>query len=380
VGLSTVAVVEEAIAAGVSIEVEALAAGRDVEKIAAIARRLRPRFVALYDETQADALRTALSDTDCAIGVGPAAVNEAAARPADWVMAAIVGAAGLTPTMTALRRGATVALANKECLVCAGDLMTQAAALAGAQLLPVDSEHSAIFQVWEGGAYVEKVTLTASGGPFREASMAAMAQATPAQACKHPTWPMGAKISVDSATLMNKGLELIEAMHLFQIPPQSLDVVIHPQSIIHSLVHYVDGSVLAQLGVPDMRTPIAYALAWPNRMAVSTPRLDLAQIGALSFSAPDLKRFPNLRLAQEVAAAGGAWAAILNAANEESVAAFLSGQIGFLQIGEANARALDGAAKPSAGGIAKSPCSLDELHVIDEGARRITRDVLAQMG
>jgi 1-deoxy-D-xylulose-5-phosphate reductoisomerase len=379
VGLSTAAVVEEAIAAGVPIEVEALASGGDVGKLAALARRLKPRFVALHDASQGEALRAALGDLPCTVGVGPEAVVEAAARPADWVMAAIVGAAGLTPTMTAVRRGATVALANKECLVCAGDLMTGAAAETGATLLPVDSEHSAIFQVWEGAQHVEKVTLTASGGPFRDASLTDMAAATPAQACKHPTWPMGAKISVDSATLMNKGLELIEAMHLFGLPAGQLDVVIHPQSIIHSLVHYIDGSVLAQMGVPDMRTPIAYALAWPERMAISTPRLDLAQIGALTFAAPDEARFPNLALARQAAQAGAAWPAILNAANEECVAAFLHGQIGFLQIGEANARVLETCAAPKAGGIANSPSSLDELGQIDAQARRITRDVLAQM-
>ncbi len=380
VGLSTAAVVEEAVAAGADIQVVALASGGDVGKLAVLARRLRPEFVALHDASQGDALRAALAGLDCAIAVGPEAVVEAAARPADWVMAAIVGAAGLAPTMTAVRRGASVALANKECLVCAGDLMIRAAADAGGVLLPVDSEHSAIFQIWEGPERVEKVTLTASGGPFRDASLAQMATVTPAQACKHPIWPMGAKISVDSATLMNKGLELIEAMHLFALEPGRISVLIHPQSIIHSLVHYVDGSVLAQMGAPDMRTPIAYALAWPDRMAVSTPRLDLAQLGALTFSAPDEARFPNLGLARQAALEGGAWPAILNAANEESVAAFLQGAIGFLQIGEANARVLDACAGGRAAGIANSPSSLDEVIMIDGRARRIARDVLAQMG
>lgn len=379
VGLSTAAVVEEALARGEPIEVEALAAGRDVDKLVALAKRLRPRFAAIHDETQGPALREALAGVGCAVGAGPEAVVEAAERPADWVMAAIVGAAGLAPTLAATNRGATVALANKESLVCAGDLLTRAALKAGATLLPVDSEHSAIFQVWEGPEWVEKVTLTASGGPFRKASLAEMARVTPAQAVAHPTWPMGAKISVDCATMMNKGLELIEAMHLFSIEADRLDVLIHPQSIIHSLVHYVDGSVLAQLGVPDMRTPIAYALAWPDRMAVSTPRLDLAKLQTLSFEAPDEDRFPNLRLAWQAAKAGGGHTAILNAANEVAVAAFLRGETGFLEIGEINARVMDAAEGPSLAAIAKSPSSLDELRAIDETVRHFTRDVLARI-
>lgn len=379
VGLSTVAVVEEAIAQGEPLIVEAIAAGSDVEKLAALARRLKPKFVAIHDEAQGPALKDALAGTGCAIGAGPEAVVEAAERPADWVMAAIVGAAGLAPTLAATSRGATIALANKESLVCAGDLVTRTALEAGATLVPVDSEHSAIFQVWEGPERVEKVTLTASGGPFREMSRAAMASVTPAQAVAHPTWPMGAKISVDCATMMNKGLELIEAMHLFSIEAERLDVIIHPQSIIHSLVHYVDGSVLAQLGAPDMRTPIAYALAWPDRMEVSTPRLDLAKLKTLTFDAPDEERFPNLRLAREAAKAGGGHTAILNAANEVAVAAFLRGEIGFLQIGDINARVMEATNGPPLASIAKSPSSLDEVRVIDQAVRHFTGDVLARM-
>jgi 1-deoxy-D-xylulose-5-phosphate reductoisomerase len=359
--------------------VEAIAAGRDVEKLVALARRLKPRFVAIHDETQGAALKEALAGLDCVVGAGEAAVVEAAERDADWVMAAIVGAAGLAPTLAAAARGATVALANKESLVCAGDLLTRTALEAGAALIPVDSEHSAIFQVWEGPERVEKVTLTASGGPFREVSRDAMAGVTPAQAVAHPTWPMGAKISVDCATMMNKGLELIEAMHLFSIEADRLDVLIHPQSIIHSLVHYVDGSVLAQLGAPDMRTPIAYALAWPDRMQVSTPRLDLAKLKTLSFDAPDEERFPNLRLAREAAKAGGGHTAILNAANEVAVAAFLRGEVGFLQMGEINARVMEATNGPALASIAKSPSSLDELRAIDQAARQFSGDVLAQM-
>jgi 1-deoxy-D-xylulose-5-phosphate reductoisomerase len=379
VGLSTAAVVEEAVARGEPLAVEAIAAGRDVEKLVALARRLKPRFVAIHDETQGAALKEALAGLDCVVGAGEAAVVEAAERDADWVMAAIVGAAGLAPTLAAAARGATVALANKESLVCAGDLLTRTALEAGAALIPVDSEHSAIFQVWEGPERVEKVTLTASGGPFREVSRDAMAGVTPAQAVAHPTWPMGAKISVDCATMMNKGLELIEAMHLFSIEADRLDVLIHPQSIIHSLVHYVDGSVLAQLGAPDMRTPIAYALAWPDRMQVSTPRLDLAKLKTLSFDAPDEERFPNLRLAREAAKAGGGHTAILNAANEVAVAAFLRGEVGFLQIGEINARVMEATNGPALASIAKSPSSLDELRAIDQAARQFSGDVLAQM-
>jgi 1-deoxy-D-xylulose-5-phosphate reductoisomerase len=379
VGMSTVAVIEEARGRGEDIVVEAIAAGADVEKAAALARRLKPRFVALSDETKLEALKAACAGLPCKVGTGSQAVIEAADHPADWVMAAIVGAAGLRPTMTAVARGATVALANKESLVCAGPLMLAAAKEANATLLPVDSEHSAIFQVWDGPQGVEKLTLTASGGPFRQATDAMMAQATPEQACKHPTWPMGAKISVDSATLMNKGLELIEAMHLFGVSPQQIDVLIHPESIIHSLVHFVDGSVLAQLGVPDMRTPIAYALSYPHRMAVSTPKLDLAALGSLSFSSPDAVRFPNLGLARAAAEAGSAFTAILNAANEESVAAFLRRELGFLQIGETNARVMEATGSGALASIAKSPCSLDDVTAIDREARRFTRDLLLQL-
>ncbi len=288
--------------------VEALTANSNVALLAEQARRLKPRLAVVADERHYAALKAALAGTGIEAAAGAAAVVEAATRPADWVMAAIVGAAGLRPTLAAVRRGAVVALANKECLVSAGRLMMQEVSAAGAVLLPVDSEHSAIFQCFdfERREGVEKIFLTASGGPFRTLSAAEMEVATPAQAVRHPNWSMGAKISVDSATMMNKGLELIEAHHLFDLPPERIEILVHPQSVVHSLVSYVDGSVLAHLGTPDMRTPIAYALGWPRRMDAPSARLDLAAIGQLSFEAPDFERFPALRLAKAALAGRGA--------------------------------------------------------------------------
>ncbi|MDD3446212.1 MAG: 1-deoxy-D-xylulose-5-phosphate reductoisomerase, partial [Zavarzinia sp.] len=276
--------------------VSALVAHRRLDLLIEQARRFRPDFVASADEAALPVLREALGDLGIEVGAGVAAVEEAAARPSDLVMAAIVGAAGLPPTLAAVRRGAVVALANKEALVCAGDIVTAAVAAHGATLLPVDSEHNAIFQVFDEArrARVSRLILTASGGPFRSADQEAMARATPAEAVSHPNWSMGAKISVDSATMMNKGLELIEAHHLFAMPEERIDILVHPQSVIHSLVEYVDGSVLAQLGAPDMRVPIAYALAWPDRMETPVTRLDLAAIARLTFEPPDPQRFPAL--------------------------------------------------------------------------------------
>ena len=314
--------------------VEAVTGNRNVRLLAEQARRLRAKLAVVADPALYDQLRDALAGSGIEAAAGAAAVVEAAARPAEWVMAAIVGAAGLKPTLAAVRRGAVVALANKECLVCAGDVMIAEVRAHRATVIPVDSEHSAIFQVFEfeRAGMVERVVLTASGGPFRTWSKDKMAAATPDQAVAHPNWSMGAKISVDSATMMNKGLETIEAYHLFPIAKDQLDVVIHPQSVVHSMVSYADGSVLAQMGSPDMRTPIAYALAWPNRMAAPVERLDLVKIGALTFEKPDEDRFPALRLARQALAAGGSAPATLNAANEIAVAAFLDGQIGFLDI------------------------------------------------
>jgi 1-deoxy-D-xylulose-5-phosphate reductoisomerase len=314
--------------------VEALTANRNVEVLARQAIEFGAKFAVVADEACYADLKTALSGTGIKAGAGPSALVEAALYPADWVMAAIVGAAGLQPTLSAVRRGIVVALANKECLVCAGDLVLAEVETSGATLLPVDSEHNAIFQVFDfkQKEAIEKIILTASGGPFRERTLKEMENVTPAEAVAHPNWDMGAKISVDSATMMNKGLELIEAHYLFDLPGEKIDIIVHRQSIIHSLVAYVDGSVLAQLGSPDMRTPIAYALGWPNRIGSPSPRLNLAEIARLDFEAPDLERFPSIRLAQEALAARGAGPAVLNAANEVAVAGFLNGRIGFLDI------------------------------------------------
>ncbi|MEM6490549.1 MAG: 1-deoxy-D-xylulose-5-phosphate reductoisomerase [Pseudomonadota bacterium] len=314
--------------------VEAVVGGSNAAALAETAIAVKARFAAVADDASGDALRDALAGTGIASGAGSAAVEEAADRPADLVLSAIVGAAGLRPTLAAARRGADIALANKEALVCAGDLLTAEIADGGGALLPVDSEHNAIFQVFDAGRRetVEKLILTASGGPFRDADDAAIAAATPAQAVAHPNWSMGAKISVDSATMMNKGLELIEASRLFGFTEDRVDIVVHPQSIVHSLVAYCDGSVLAQLGQPDMRTPIAYALAWPERMTTPCEKLDLAAIGRLDFQPPDARRFPALRLARAACAAGGDAPIVFNAANEVAVAAFLVEAIGFLDI------------------------------------------------
>jgi 1-deoxy-D-xylulose-5-phosphate reductoisomerase len=319
-----------------SFTVEALAAGSNVALLVEQALALRPAFVALADPSARAALEAGLAGTGIQFAVGPQAVIEAAERPADWVMAAIVGAAGLSPTLAAIRRGAIVALANKECLVCAGDLVLAETKRSGATLLPVDSEHSAIFQVFDFAQRegIERIILTASGGPFREADLAHMGKVTPAEALAHPNWDMGAKISIDSATMMNKGLELIEAHYLFDIPESRIDVLVHPQSVIHSMVSYIDGSVLAQLGTPDMRTPIAYALGWPRRIATPAARLDLAALSRLTFEQPDPKRFPALRLARTALQSGGGAPTILNAANEVAVQHFLDRRIGFLDIAD----------------------------------------------
>lgn len=370
IGQSTIAVIEELRAQGADIPVEAVTAGANLEALLDACRRLRPRFAAVADAGQLETARAALAGLGVEVGAGPSALEEAGARPADWVMSAIVGAAGLQPTLAAIRRGAMVALANKECLVCAGPLMLEAAARSGAKLLPVDSEHNAIFQVLTHPERVEKLTLTASGGPFRTWTSEAMARATPAEACAHPRWSMGRKISVDSATLMNKGLELIEAAYLFGLDEKFIEVVVHPESIVHSFVHYVDGSVLAQMGAADMRIPIAHTLCWPDRGRVSTPRLDLASAAALHFEAPDPVRFPALRLARNALKTGALAAAALNAANEEAVAAFLAGRIRFLDIGRIGEEVLARLDAEGAASIAKSPSSFDEVAAVDRAARQ----------
>ena len=329
IGRSTAALLD-----GAGFAVEALVAGSDAAGLAAQARRLGAKLAVVADESCLPALREALAGSAIEAAGGEAAVLEAAARPVDWTMAAIVGAVGLASTLAALRRGGTRALANKESLVCAGPIVLDAAAASGATLLPVDSEHNAIFQALHGAApdSIEKIILTASGGPFRNATMAEMRAATPEQAVAHPVWSMGAKISVDSASMFNKGLELIEAARLFPVTPDQLDVLIHPQSAVHGLVQYRDGSLLAQLGSPDMRTPIAHALAWPARMHVDVPRLDLAALARLEFAAPDPVRFPALRLCRAALVAGAGAPCVLNAANEVAVAAFLARRLGFLDI------------------------------------------------
>ncbi len=315
-------------------DVAALAAGSDAVKLAEQARLLNARFAAIADTSQAKVLEEALAGTGIEVGAGADAVIEAGALPAEWVMAAIGGAAGLAPTARALERGATVALANKESMVCAGALLKRVAARSGASIIPVDSEHSAIFQVFDSQRpeRVRAVVLTASGGPFLDRSPESLSSVTPEDAVAHPVWNMGAKISVDSATMMNKGLELIEAAHLFPVRPDQLDVLIHPQSLVHGLVEYVDGTLCAVLGIPDMRVPIACALAWPDRMELELPRLDLADQGCLTFRKPDPKRFPALRIAREALQQGGSAPTILNAANEEAVAAFLHGSLPFPRI------------------------------------------------
>ena len=351
--------------------VEALTANRNVELLAEQARRLRPSLAVVADPEAYAALKSALLGTGIETAAGPDALVAAAERPAQWVMAAIVGAVGLPPILAAARRGATVAFANKECLVCAGPLMLDLVKRHGATLLPVDSEHNAIYQVIDlaGRDQIDRLILTASGGPFRTWDRDAMAQATPAQAVAHPTWDMGAKISVDSATMMNKGLEIIEAAFLFGMPENKVDVLVHPQSVVHSMVEYADGSVLAQLGTPDMRTPIAYTLAWPQRMATPAPRLDLAEISRLEFEPPDERRFPALRLAREALQQGGGAPNVLNAANEIAVHSFLAGRIGFLAIERVVGETL-----------AHTPFhameSLADVYAVDELARHTARAMI----
>lgn len=331
VGQSTVDLIERDPA---RYRVEALVANSSVELLAEQARRLRARLAVVADPERYRALKEALAGTAVEVAAGPDAVVEAASRPAEWVMAAVVGFAGLAPTLVAARRGAMVALANKEALVCAGRLLLDAIEHSGGVLLPVDSEHNAIFQVFEPNQRhaVDRLILTASGGPFRNWSLADMADVTPEQALAHPNWDMGDKISIDSATMMNKGLELIEAQLLFGLPESQVDIVVHPQSVIHSMVSYRDGSVLAQLGTADMRIPISHALGWPSRIDGPSAKIDFMSIPALTFERPDSGRFPSLRLAREALVTGGYAPIVLNAANEAAVAAFLARRISFLDI------------------------------------------------
>lgn len=377
VGQSTLSLVRETNIAATGhahdgpISAEVFTANRDVEGLAKIAREFRPERVVIADEEKLGDLKASIEGTGVEAAAGVAALEEAGDGSADWVMAAIVGAAGLAPTMAAVKRGTTVALANKECLVSAGRIFLDAVEQSGATLLPVDSEHNAIYQVFDfdRADAVEKITLTASGGPFRTWTEAQIVNATPAQAIAHPNWSMGAKISVDSATLMNKGLELIEAAYLFPVDLDQIDVVIHPQSVVHSFVTYRDGSVLAQMGSPDMKVPIAYTLAWPDRMEAAVKRLDLVALGTISFEAPDHKRFPALGLARGALQSGGAAPTILNAANEVAVAEFLAGHVGFHEIVRIVEEALSGPGQGE-GLNGETPSCLEDVIGIDRAARK----------
>lgn len=357
--------------------IDALTAQSNVELLAEQARRFRPRLAVIGDAARGGALKQMLAGTGIESAAGREAVIEAAARPSDVVMVAIVGAASLAPALAAVRRGATIALANKECIVAAGDLFRRAVAESGATLIPVDSEHNAAFQLlnFDEAHAIERVTLTASGGPFRDWPSERMAVATPEQAVAHPNWSMGAKISVDSATLMNKGLELIEAHFLFSLEPDRLAVLVHPQSIVHCLVSYADGSTLAHLSAPDMRTPIAHAFAWPRRMSSPSRRLDLAMLNKLTFEVPDPERFPCLNLAQTCLRQGGLAPTILNAANEVAVQAFLGRRIGFLDI----ARVVEDTLSARTANSTAIPRDVDGILDADRQARDLADTICRRM-
>ena len=359
-------------------QIEAVTAHREATALARLARELNARFAVVADPAAYAELKAELSGSGIEAAAGAAAIVEAAQRPADWVMAAITGAASLEPTLAAAERGATVALANKECLVCAGALFMRRAAAKGATVLPVDSEHNAIFQAMSSGRRedLRRIVLTASGGPFRTWPLEAIRKVTVEQALKHPTWTMGPKITIDSATLMNKGLELIEAHHLFALKPDELDVVVHPQSIVHGLVEFRDGSVIAQLGSPDMRIPISHCLAWPVRMGTPAARLDLARVATLTFEEPDLERFPALAIARRALAAGGAAPTVLNAANEVAVREFIDGRLGFCGIAALVEATLDAVERR---GETAEPQSVEEALAIDHNARRLAADLLPEI-
>ncbi|WP_425411125.1 1-deoxy-D-xylulose-5-phosphate reductoisomerase [Hyphococcus sp.] len=377
IGESTLSVLSHAASLGeADFQIIALTANKNVAQLAEQARQFRPEFIAVADESMGDDLKAAVRDLNVETGAGAAAIEEAANRDADWVMAAIVGAAGLRPTLLAAKRGADIALANKECLVCAGEVVLAAIREGGGALLPVDSEHNAIFQVFDFDQpqRVSRLILTASGGPFRTWTREQMSEATPAQAVAHPNWSMGAKISVDSATMMNKGLELIEAAHIFPVDHAKIEILVHPQSVIHSMVEYVDGSVLAQLGTPDMRTPIATTLNWPQRTPSPSASINFAEISKLTFEKPDIQRFPSLHLAREAINSGGSTPATLNAANEIAVASFLEGRIKFLDIAAITEQVLEVAAR------ANGPSSLrtlDEVINADAQARRMAEECVS---
>ena len=377
VGCSTLDLMEQAEAVGTgAFEVEALTGGANIARLAEQARRWKPKLAVTADPALLDELRDALAGSGVEAAAGDQAVIEAAARPADWIMAAIVGAAGLRSAWAAAATGATLALANKESLVCCGPALIERVKRSGGRLLPVDSEHSAIHQVFphEAPQRVARLVLTASGGPFRTTPREALKAITPEQAVAHPNWSMGAKISVDSATMANKGLETIEAAYLFDMPAERIGVVVHPESIVHSLVEYIDGSTLAQLGPPDMKTPIAYALAWPDRIAWNAPRLDLAALGRLTFEAPDEDRFPALKLARQALQAGGAAPIVFNAANEVAALAFLDRRLGFLNIAAVVADTLSRVMASGVDSGFDSAC--DAALAVDAQARRIAESII----
>ncbi len=358
--------------------VEAVTANRNAADLARLARELGARFAAIGDPAAYETLKAELAGSGIEAGAGESALVEAAQRPADWVMAAISGASGLKPTLAAVERGATIGLANKECLVCAGAYFMRRASTSGSQVLPVDSEHNAVFQALGGGRRedVRRVILTASGGPFRTWTAEAIRGATLEQALKHPKWTMGAKITIDSATLMNKGLELVEALHLFSLDHTELDVLVHPQSIVHGMVEFRDGSLIAQLGPTDMRVAISHCLAFPERIDEPAPRLEWSQIATLTFEQPDMVRFPALRLAREALAAGGAAPTILNAANEVAVAEFLGRRLGFAGIPALVEATLLAAARR---GISKEPASIEEAISVDHISRSLAVEALPQI-
>ncbi len=380
VGTSTLDLMAQSEAAGsAAYEVEVLTGGANVGLLAEQARRWKAKLAVTAHEDRLDDLRAALDGSGIEAAAGQSALVEAAVRPVDWTMAAIVGAAGLESAWAAAATGSTLALANKESLVCCGPALIARVAASGGKLIPVDSEHSAIFQVFDAARPegVERLILTASGGPFRGRTRAEMADITPEQAVAHPRWSMGAKISVDSATLANKGLETIEAAYLFDMPADRVDVVVHPESIIHSLVEHRDGSTLAQLGLPDMKTPIAVALAWPERLVWPAPRMDLAALGRLTFEAPDLEAFPALRLAREALTAGGAAPAVFNAANEVAALAFLDRRLAFLNIAAVVAETLEAAASGDMASV--DVCACDAALAVDADARRLARSIVDRL-
>jgi 1-deoxy-D-xylulose-5-phosphate reductoisomerase len=376
IGTNTLAVIAEH---PDEFEIEAVTAFGNAESLARVAKQVGAKIAVISDRTSYSVLKDALAGTGIEAAAGLAAVEEAAARPVDVVVAGIVGAAGLSPTLAAIRAGSRVALANKECLVCAGDLFVAEARRAKVEILPVDSEHNAIFQALGQNRIedVDRIILTASGGPFRDWTKEAMMGARPEEALKHPNWSMGPKISIDSATLMNKGLELIEAHHLFAIEPERIEVVVHPQSIVHGVVAFRDGTMIATLSAPDMRMPIAHCLAWPARGRETALGLDLAKVGRLSFERPDIERFPALRIAREALAAGG-WATnILNAANEVAVAAYLAGTIGFPEIAGLVEETLSDA---RSAGLDRTPASIKEVLALDKEGRRLAAQAVQRFG